>query len=317
MMSRIESSQEGPTSGQSGRSGWVYDIQRFSVHDGPGIRTTVFLKGCPLSCLWCANPESQSISPQILYFEDHCVSCYRCLIVCPREAISTREDGKLFLDHQRCERCGACVEKCLSGSRAMCGKTMSVEEVYSIIRKDRIYYQNSGGGVTVSGGEPTYQPDFLFHLLKTCRENGLHTCLDTCGFVSWSTLEPILKQVDLVLLDIKHMDTRRHKQFTGVNNQLILENAMSIRDQGIPIIIRVPLIPGLNDSEENMLELGEFMRTANLPRIDVLPYHQLGRNKYKALGREYLLENVPPCGKDALQIIVKKLQSVGLSVTIN
>lgn len=294
----------------------VFDIQRFSTQDGPGIRTTVFFKGCPLRCLWCSNPESQSPMPQLLYFEDHCTHCYKCIDVCPSQAIQKADDGRLLQDRQSCAACGKCVEECLTDARSISGKVMTVEEVCRIIEKDMAYYRTSGGGVTVSGGEPTYQADSLLHLLEKCGEMGLHICLDTCGFGDWHVLKKAIEQVDLVLMDNKHMNSEIHKKLTGVSNELILENTARIALQGVPIIIRVPLIPGINDSEENIGELARFMKTCGLLRVDLLPYHRFAVSKYQALGENYVLGEISSPEKDGVGRVATQLEALGMVVTV-
>jgi glycyl-radical enzyme activating protein len=294
----------------------IFDIQKFSIHDGPGIRTTVFFKGCPLKCLWCSNPESQSAKPQLMHFEDRCTRCGDCIGVCPNSAISQTGDGEVLLDRQACDACGICIDECLVDARTISGREMTVEEICRIVEKDINYYQNSGGGVTISGGEPTSQPEFLLELLPKLRELGVHICLDTCGFAAWDVLEEALKFVDLVLLDNKHMDTKIHKELTGVNNELILENTKKIAGLGIPVIIRVPLIPGLNDSDENITQLGQFMKDCNLPRVDLLSYHRFSLSKHRALGFSYKLEDVPSPEEDEVRRVADILETFGREVTI-
>jgi len=303
--------------GRSVTEGWIFDIQGYSVHDGPGIRTVVFFKGCPLRCLWCDNPESQESYPQLFYFETLCTRCYRCVAACPTKATTVNSQGAIEIDRDRCKVCGACVKACLSEARAITGKSITVEEVLDAVKKDSQFYWESGGGVTASGGEATSQPDFLLELFKGCRDAGIHTALETCGYVRWEVLETILEYVDLVLFDIKHMDSAKHKELTGVSNELILENAAKIARRGEPpIIIRVPLIPGYNDSEENIKALGEFASKLGLSRVDLLPYHQLGENKYKKLGREYKLGEIKPYLDSQVQALCELLESYKLEVAI-
>ncbi len=294
----------------------IFDIQRFSVQDGPGLRTTVFFKGCPLQCLWCSNPESQSALPQLLYFETRCTYCYQCVDVCPAGAIHKADDGRLILDRQQCTGCGTCVEECLAGARSISGKQMTVDEVCNIIEKDMSYYRNSGGGVTVSGGEATCQPESLVQLLVRCREMGVHTCLDTCGYADWDILREALKHVDLVLMDNKQMNTDIHKKLTGVGNERILENTARVASMGVPMVIRVPLIPGCNDSEENITQLGQFMKATGLLRVDLLPYHRFSTGKYQALGKEYKLAEIPNPDEDEVRRVANNLEALGLVVTI-
>ncbi len=300
----------------NGKQGKIFDIQRFSTQDGPGIRTTVFFKGCPLKCSWCTNPESQRPAPELFHLNSLCVECHKCVSVCPTGATYLDEDGSVKIDRNLCTVCGACVEACPANARVISGKTMSIDEVMKILVRDMLFYRNSGGGVTASGGEATVQADFLRTLFQRCQELGIHTALDTCGYVSWEVLEGILDQVELILYDIKHMDPRRHKDLTGVGNKLILENAQRIIQKEIPMIIRVPLIPGINDSEENIKDLGDFLVELGAPKIELLPYHQLGIKKYENLGLTYPLEHIKQFKKEQVEAIRARLASRQLDVKV-
>ncbi len=225
-------------------------------------------------------------------------------------------DDEIKINQELCKACGACVEACLSEARTISGKFMTVEEVLDVVEKDVSFYRNSGGGVTASGGEPTCQPDFLQELFRRCQESGLHTAVDTCGYVRWEVLERILEHVALVLFDIKHMDPVRHRELTGVDNQLILENARRTAQKGKPMIIRMPLIPGYNDSLGNIKSVAEFMNQTGLRRIDLLPYHKLGVSKYKRLGREFQLGEVKSYSEEKVQPIQELFESYGLEVSI-
>ena len=271
------------------RKGLIFNIQRYSVHDGPGIRTTVFMKGCPLNCRWCSNPESQKSEPEILLDSERCTGCGRCVEVCPAGASVKTEKG-VKINRKICISCGKCVEACLNEARSLAGEEMTVEETVEEVAKDSLFYRNSGGGVTASGGEPLYQPTFLKDFLKSCQEKGLHTTLDTCGYAKTDKLEDILGYVNLVLFDLKHMDPEVHKKFTGVSNRLILSNLKKIIAFGTPILIRFPVIPGCNDSEKNVRETGQFISDIGLKEVSILPYHRMGMGKYAKLGREYPLE---------------------------
>jgi pyruvate formate lyase activating enzyme len=298
----------------SGEYGMIFDIQKFSVHDGPGIRTTVFFKGCPLKCLWCSNPESQKREPQMMYFIDQCQQCYRCVAACPKEIISVNEDGTLKHKWEECDACGKCVDVCIPGARSISGKLMSVDEVYEIVNRDRLYYRNSGGGVTFGGGEPTMQSEFLINLLKKCYNSGIHTNVDTSGYAPKEVFKEILKYVSLIFMDIKHMDPVKHKELTGVDNGIILENVKLIKESGVPMHIRVPLIPGLNDSDDNLRMLAEFLNEIKHDSVDLLVYHRLGVGKYKASGMVYQLENL-----NSLMEVHQKaavLESEGLKVAV-
>ncbi|PKN69180.1 MAG: glycyl-radical enzyme activating protein [Deltaproteobacteria bacterium HGW-Deltaproteobacteria-12] len=292
--------------------GLVYNIQRLSLHDGPGIRTTVFLKGCPLHCLWCSNPESQSFVPEMLYFENQCQHCGICVAVCPTGALSPQDDGTPRCDRRKCLACGACTDACPHDARSISGKLMSPGEVIKVVKKDRIHYQNSDGGMTVSGGEPLAQPYFLLELLKAAREDFLHTCLDTCGFAKWEIMEKILKYTDLVLFDVKHLHSAEHQRLTGVDNTLILDNLKKVAKSGVPVRIRLPLIPGLNDSDKNIMETGQLVESLGLKDVDLIFYHMLGLNKYKALGMEYRVEDKRT--PYAVEHAVRILESFSLQV---
>lgn len=296
--------------------GWIFDIQRYSVNDGPGIRTTVFFKGCPLRCLWCDNPESQLMHPRLFCFEMLCVKCYKCVAACATGATTIGEDQSIKIDRGLCTACGACVKVCLSEARVISGRLMTSDEVVNVVKRDILFYRNSGGGVTASGGEPTYQPDFLFEIFQKCQQAGLHTALDTSGYVRWETLRRILGCVDLVLFDIKHMDPLRHRELTGVDNKLILENIRKISNEGVPLIARVPLIPGWNDSEENIKSTAELLTQLRIVRVDILPYHQFGMRKYERLGIIFKLNAVQPYTEEQVEAIKKSLEAYGLETAI-
>lgn len=300
----------------SSSSGWIFNIQRYSIQDGPGIRTTVFFVGCPLRCPWCSNPESQSKGPQLFYFESQCTRCKRCIEVCPNRAISVDSDGYIRTDRDKCKACATCVETCPNEARNISGELKTVDEVMKEVKKDSIFYRNSGGGVTASGGEPTCQPRFLLELFQACRRSRIHTCLETCGYVSWQVLEEVLENTNLILYDIKHMDSNQHKKLTGVDNTLILENAERIVRKGIPLIIRVPLIPGHNDSEGNMRDLAKFATRLGVRKIDLIPYHQLGVSKYERLGMKYTLADIEPLQKDQVDSMKRALESHGLEIAV-
>lgn len=264
--------------------GLIFDIQRFSLHDGPGIRTLVFMKGCPLSCAWCSNPESRKTRPEVMFYEDKCIKCFSCLAVCPnREALE--ENWPLVLDG--CQGCGKCITVCYPEARQLIGRHVTVEDMLETVLRDVVFYEESGGGVTVGGGEPTLQADFVAYFLKRCQEHSLHTAIETCGFTSWDSFSRVLRHVDLLLMDIKHMDTTQHKALTGVGNEQILENARRAAGSGMDMVIRLPLIPGFNDGADNLSELGRFIRKELSPvrRVDILPYHSTGESKSIRLGK--------------------------------
>lgn len=295
--------------------GWVFDIQRYSINDGPGIRTTVFLKGCPLGCLWCDNPESQDKMPELLYLPSLCINCQRCVAVCPNGATTVGTNGLIQIDRSLCQVCGKCVEVCPTGARVIVGELMTVEEVFQVVSKDTLFYRNSGGGVTTSGGEPTHQPEFLKALHTRCQEAGLHTALDTCGLVEWKTLEEVLEHVDLVLFDLKHMDSEAHRNLTGVGNEIILENLERTTKHKL-VVVRIPLIPGYTDSRTNIEASGQFLSRIGASRVDVVPYHQLGVGKYTRLGKQYALSDVETISDERTEICIQILERYGLQVDV-
>ena len=272
----------------------VLEIQRWSVSDGPGTRTVVFLKGCPLHCPWCANPESQSHQPQIGIFPARCVECRACSRECPVDVAIPAKEGAY--SNGICKQCGECIKVCHSGARAWLGEEMSAEELIEIVKRDMVFYRNSSGGVTFSGGEPLTRPDFLKSVIDGCQQLGIHTAIETCGFFSWGSASETVALADFVLFDIKHMDDQQHKEITGVSNKIIFENAKRIARLEIPMVIRIPVIPSVNDSQENIRTTARFVRD-HLPGvigIEMLPYHRLGLSKYASLGLEYQLDHIDP-----------------------
>jgi pyruvate formate lyase activating enzyme len=293
----------------SNPSGTIFDIKRFAVHDGPGIRTTVFFKGCPLRCLWCHNPESLKIERQIVFFQNKCIGCGECFKRCPTGAVEATPQGRKY-HRDKCTLCGTCVEYCYAEATVMQGKVVSVEEVIEEVKKDMPFYENSGGGVTLSGGEPAMQPELCIAILRESKKAGMHTALDTSGYVKWETFSKILEYVDLVLYDIKHMDPAKHKEYTGLSNQLILSNLRNLDKLGIPIEIRMPMIPGLNDSEANLSAASQFLtEMKNIQRVKLLPYHRLGEGKYERLDMEYKLKHIEPPDKARMEQLVEFVKS--------
>lgn len=252
----------------------IFDIQRTSFVDGPGIRSTVFFKGCNLSCAWCHNPESQSFKPQMMFYKDKCKGCGKCKEVCPHH-------------FENCGLCGKCTVYCPANARKVCGKEYSVDEVLAEVMKDKAFYDNSGGGVTFSGGECMLQIGFLAEILKKCKENGIHTAVDTAGHIPFESFEKILPYTDLFLYDIKLFDSQKHKQYVGVGNELIFENLKKLFESNAKIWIRIPVIPEVNDSIEEMKKIKKFLDSCGTPeKVELLPYHAMGENKYCAIGKD-------------------------------
>lgn len=295
-------------------TGTVFDIQRFSLHDGPGIRTIVFLKGCPLSCQWCSNPESQSVKPVIMYKKADCLHCGRCITACKRGAIS--QDNKTFIDRELCTGCGECANACPAGALVPKGKTMSVQQVIRELKKDATTYRRSGGGVTLSGGEPLVQYAFASELLKACKGQGWNTAMETTGIGTGEAVETVFPYVDTVLLDIKHMDEEQHKRFTGATNETALLNAPRI-SRISDTVIRIPVIPGFNYSPEAVLAIAEYAKTlSGIRTIHLLPYHSFGENKYGLMGKEYQLKHIKPLNPEDLSECKSMVERCGFRCVI-
>ena len=267
--------------------GLIFDIQRYAIHDGPGIRTLVFLKGCPLWCPWCDNPESQSMANEIMYTAANCTRCGHCAEACPSKAISISDEA-VITDRMLCQGCGRCAEVCPNEARQLAARFMSVAEVLDEVKRDALFYKNSGGGVTLTGGEVLSQPDFATRLLQGCHLLGFHTAIETSGYGSWSKFRKLLEHVDLVLFDIKHPNPEVHLAVTGVSNQLILQNLKRVIALGKATIARIPVIPGFNDSPETMRDMVKLLNGwDNILGVELLPYHRYGVSKYEKLGRQF------------------------------
>lgn len=294
--------------------GLIFNIQRFSIHDGPGIRSVVFLKGCQLRCRWCSNPESWNKHPEIVTNDARCTRCGRCQKACPVNAIAVDGTGRR-LDRGLCNLCLACADVCPSGALAVTGKWMTVKDVMDEVSSDGLFYQNSGGGVTLSGGEPLMQWEFSVELLKTCRESGFHTAVETSGMAEWGVLAKVLEHTDLALYDIKHMDSARHREGTGKPNELILENARKAAALK-KLWVRIPLIPGFNDSEENLLATARFAKEIGAAKVSILPYHIWGASKFEKLGRRFTMADVPVSSTEHIEKCRKIVADSGIMTAV-
>ena len=297
-------------------TGIVFDIRRFSIHDGPGIRTTVFLKGCPLRCWWCHNPEGLSAAPEVVWRAERCSRCGTCIATCPEDALSWDGDTPL-LDQTRCTLCGECAEQCYAEAREVLGRPMTADQVLAELERDRMFYDESGGGVTFSGGEPLAQPEFLLELLKRCREHEMHTAVDTCGHASREIVDRIRPHVSLFLYDLKLLDDDRHRRYTGVSNALGLANLRALVAAGHDIVVRVPLIPGVNDDDESVRHIGAFLTELRRPfPVVILPYHSLGVAKYARLGRDCKMGETRALSEERVAAAATTLRRFGLQVDV-
>ena len=292
-------------------------MQRFAIHDGPGIRTLIYMKGCPLKCLWCSSPQTQKPSTEILHIELNCKKCGRCIEICSNNAITLSNNEVIKIDRKLCTSCGDCVENCLNQALKLAGKDITVEELFQEVNKDSPFYRRSNGGVTVGGGEPTMQHEFVTAFLKRCKQIYIHTAMESCGYVKWEYLEKMLEYLDLAYFDIKHMDPLVHKELTGVSNDLILENikkASALR----PVIIRIPVAPGYNDSDDNILATAKFAAGlgTNLQRIEILPYHKFGTHLYDQLDMQYKLKDVEPPNEEHMERLKELIESCGIKAQI-
>lgn len=300
--------------------GRILRIEKLSCYDGDGLRTVVFLKGCPLRCSWCSTPESHNLHTDFGNYKDKCIHCFTCIEVCPENAISYEGETDVFTtDMNKCSDCRLCIEKCTPGSRIAYGFDGSINGLMKEIEKDSLFYFHSGGGVTVSGGEPTMQPDFLRELLESCCMLGVNTALETCGYTKWENLEQSLPFLDTVFFDLKHMDTTAHAAITGVQNRRILENLRKLNDSPhrFTLIVRMPVIPSVNDSVDNFRVLGDFCRSLEkVKKVQLLPYHRLGLETYQRLSLPYSLQQQGSLSPDELQENAEILKKSGLKVTI-
>lgn len=299
--------------------GKVFDIQKFSVNDGPGIRTLVFFKGCPLRCQWCSNPESQQSRFELMHYQNICDLCAKCTEVCPNGQIIIKNNQRVY-DTKGCLLCGKCVDTCSKTALRLAGRDETVSDIVSITKQDYLFYLNSGGGVTIGGGEPLMQPAFLKKLLFQLKEIGIHTAIETCGYAEWEVFNSIFQYLDLLLYDLKHIDSEKHLKFTGKSNKRILDNLSKLLIKDTSVIIRIPLIPGFNDDSDTIRGICSFLsdndvkKTIN--RVDLLPYHKLGTNKYQALARNYELKTAETQIADDIKGLEEIVQSFGFESRI-
>jgi len=279
----------------------IYNMQKFSVHDGPGVRTTVFLKGCPLTCLWCHNPESQNRNQTVFTNHKKCINCQMCKSVCVNED---------------CILCGLCVDVCPADARQMIGDKIQIGDVFTEVMNDIIFYEQSGGGVTFSGGEPLLQSKRLKTLLERLKDKGVHTAIDTCGYVSVSAIDEVSEYVDLWLYDLKHSDNQKHIELTGVGNELILTNLLYLKNQKANIWVRFPLIPTYNDDVENIKGIAEILNELNMDKIYVLPYHNLAEDKHDRFNLDYKLAGLSEPTDELIQNVIKEFNKHNIKVNI-
>lgn len=296
-------------------TGRVFDIKRYSVHDGPGIRTTVFLKGCSLNCLWCHNPESVDPGPELMLWPGRCARCYACLAACPKKAIAKDAAGEVVVDRSKCDLCGRCAEACLYDALQMVGREMTVDEVLDEVEKDRVFYEQSGGGVTLSGGDPSMQAAFAEALLDGCRARGLRTAIDTAGFSPNGALERLAEKTDLVLFDLKAVDDARHRKFTGVPNATILANLEKLAAGPTEVWLRIPLVAGVNDDEDNVGRVIALLRSlGTIKRVALLPYHSGGLEKARRIGKDDRFRKFEPPSEERIAAVEAVLLGAGFDV---
>lgn len=299
------------------QSGLIFDVKKYAINDGPGIRATIFFKGCPLSCAWCHNPESISSQVQKLYNPDKCIGCRACLEVCSEDACTLTSKG-VVTDFERCTSCGKCADVCPTKATEMSGRVSTVEELLEIVEKERVFFEHSGGGVTISGGEPLLQSDFLIALLDELGARSIHRVVDTTGRAKSERLLSVAKRTDLFLYDLKMMDSARHKRWTGVGNEQIIQNLRLLAESGAAIDIRIPLITGVNDDEENIVQTAVFIASlsGDKKKVNILPYHNIAANKYLKLGQVYDFKEMAEPNEEAQRRVVTTFTEYGLEVVV-
>lgn len=318
----------------TGHTAVIFNIERHALHDGPGIRTLVFIKGCDLRCAWCSNPEGQASAPELLYRAKDCIACGRCTRACPSRAVRPSVDphpdpgpsgerasqaggNPVVTDRSLCTACGACVRVCPAGARTIAGREMTAAEVLDVVLKDEVFYRNSGGGVTASGGEPLLRPEFVRELFDRAGAQGIHRAIETCGRVPWENIETVLPFTDLFLYDLKHTDPDVHRRFTGTGNSLILENLGRLDGRGARLVVRVPLIPSFNDRTEDVRAIAAFTSSLrSAPGIELLPYHVLGRSKYHHLEKEYPMEGHGLLPAETLERLLEAARDINPNTTL-
>ncbi len=307
-------------------TGLIFDIQRFSVHDGPGIRTTVFLKGCSLRCFWCHNPEGLRMTPEVQFLPNRCIACGACVVACEHGGQHLDEHGRSFT-RERCVACGKCVEACVAEALNLAGRHVTDTEVVAEVLRDRVFYEASDGGVTLSGGEPALQPDFARAILARCKAEGLHTAIETCGNVPWENLAMLLPFTDLVMMDLKQMDAEKHRAATGVGNERILANARRLAGMRVPLLLRTPVVPGVNDTPAEIAAIAAFIAELVSLRAgagngvgptdiswELLPFHRLAADKYRSLGLEYRARDLNPPPRELLAVLSEVAHASGVPV---